>query len=69
MLLDCQSCVMRDKACSDCVVTLLLGPMPAHLDEHRESLDVLAKAGLVPPLRLIQGSGQQTQPDERVVGQ
>ena len=46
---------MRDIACSDCVVTALLGPMPDSLDPHKEVLDVLATAGLVAPLRLIKG--------------
>ena len=56
MLIDCSSCIMRDIACSDCVVTALLGPMPDSLDSHKEVLDVLATAGLVAPLRLIKGN-------------
>ena len=44
---------MRDIACSDCVVTALLGPMPESLASHKDVLDVLATAGLVAPLRLI----------------
>ena len=44
---------MRDIACSDCVVTALLGPIPVSLESHKEVLDVLATAGLVAPLRLI----------------
>jgi hypothetical protein len=55
MLIDCSSCIMRDIACSDCVVTALLGPMPESLDPHKDVLDVLATAGLVAPLRLIKG--------------
>lgn len=54
---------MRDIACSDCVVTALLGPMPVSLEPHKEILDVLATAGLVAPLRLIKGHpspGQST---------
>ena len=46
---------MRDIACSDCVVTALLGPMPESLDSHKDVLDVLATAGLIAPLRLIKG--------------
>ncbi len=53
MLIDCHGCVMRDIACSDCVVTMLLGPMPSSLDAHKDALDVLADAGLVAPLRLV----------------
>ena len=50
MLVDCQSCTMRDLACADCVVTLLLGPVDVQTDSG--VLGVLADAGLVPPLRL-----------------
>lgn len=54
---DCDSCVVRGpSACGDCVVTVLLGAPPAgvHLDlEERTALDVLAQAGVVPPLRLV----------------
>ena len=52
---------MREIACSDCVVTALLGPMPESLDPHKDVLDVLATAGLVAPLRLIKGDST---PDE-----
>ncbi|MGA0003036.1 MAG: hypothetical protein ACO3GT_02930 [Candidatus Nanopelagicales bacterium] len=61
MLIDCASCVMRDIACSDCVVTALLGPMPESLDQHKDVLDVLATAGLVAPLRLIKGDANPDQ--------
>jgi len=50
---------MRDIACSDCVVTALLGPMPDSLESHKDVLDVLATAGLVAPLRLIKGDASQ----------
>ncbi len=43
--------------------------MPAHLDDHRNSLDVMAKAGLVPPLRLIVGQGSNTIESEIAVGE
>lgn len=62
MLIDCASCIMRDIACSDCVVTALLGPMPASIDSHKDVLDVLANAGLVSPLRLIKGDANPGQP-------
>lgn len=55
MLIDCDRCVARDVACSDCVVTALLG-MPGPVCEIGEAegraLRVLADARLVPPLRL-----------------
>lgn len=56
MLIDCDSCDVRGVACGDCVVTVLLGAPPdgVHLDpEERVALDVLAAAGMVPPLRLV----------------
>ena len=55
MLIDCDRCVMRDLACSDCVVTVLLGPPPesGFDEEERRALGVLADSGLVPPLRMV----------------
>ncbi|MBA3744705.1 hypothetical protein [Sporichthya sp.] len=57
MIIDCDTCVMRDLACGDCVVSVLLGPpgaMSAGFDsEERAALEVLADCGLVPPLRLV----------------
>lgn len=54
--IDCDTCVVRDLHCDDCVVNVLLGPRtPTHLDaEEREALAVLAEGGLVPPLRLVE---------------
>jgi hypothetical protein len=56
MLIDCDSCEVRGRACGDCVVTVLLGAPPEGVvldDEARTALDVLAASGLVPPLRLV----------------
>ena len=59
MLIDCHTCVARDIACHDCVVTVLLErpPLvapPLELDEEEETaIARLAGAGLVPPLRLV----------------
>lgn len=56
MFIDCDSCEVRGGACGDCVVTVLLGAPPAgvHLEpDERAALEVLASAGLVPPLRLV----------------
>jgi len=54
MLIDCDTCEVRDIACGGCVVSTLLGG-PGHgleIDEgERRALDVLADVGLVPPLR------------------
>jgi hypothetical protein len=55
MLIDCDTCEVRGLACSDCVVSVLLGVPDdgAQLDEpERDAIGVLAEAGLVPPLRL-----------------
>jgi hypothetical protein len=54
MLIDCETCSVRDIACSDCVVGVLLD-MPSvggTLDaDERTAIGVLAASGLVPPLR------------------
>lgn len=65
MLIDCDSCEVRDVACDDCVVSVLLGtpqvpraepsarPYVRSFDpEERAALQVLADHGLIPPLRL-----------------
>lgn len=56
MLIDCDTCALRDLACGDCVVTVLLGLQGPALevdDVERRALDVLADSGLVPRLRLV----------------
>lgn len=55
MLIDCDTCEVRNLACGDCVVPVLLGEPAERLeiDEgERQALDVLAAAGMVPRLRL-----------------
>jgi hypothetical protein len=55
MLIECDRCVMRDIACSDCVVTVLLsapGPGDELGEAERRALRVLADARMIPPLRL-----------------
>lgn len=57
MLIDCETCAVRDIACADCVVGVLLaGPdEDATLNPaERAAIGVLARSGLVPPLRLVQ---------------
>jgi hypothetical protein len=59
MLIDCNTCIARDHACGDCVITVLLGgpPVPVDLnDDEQAAIGSLAQAGLVPPLRLVPGS-------------
>ena len=55
---DCGTCVARGPACSDCVVSVLLGASGGVIDfdpDEQTALQTLADSGLVPPLRLIQG--------------
>ena len=56
---DCETCVARGPACSDCVVSVLLGASRGVIDfnpDEQTALQTLADSGLVPPLRLIQGA-------------
>ncbi|MBW3667553.1 MAG: hypothetical protein KY394_08180 [Actinobacteria bacterium] len=55
MLIDCESCAMRETAaCGDCVVTYLLDEAPVELTEAtRTALANLADHGLVPGLKLV----------------
>ena len=54
MIIDCDRCEMRDIACDDCVVNVLLSsPAPTDVGEETAlALRNLADGGLVPPLRL-----------------
>jgi hypothetical protein len=56
MLIDCDTCVARDVACSGCVIGVLLGGQSADVEldaEEQAAIGSLARAGLVPPLRLV----------------
>ena len=53
---DCADCAVRGPACSECIVTVLLGSSPCGVawdDTERAAVDVLSRSGLVPPLRLV----------------
>jgi hypothetical protein len=54
MIIDCDRCEMRNIACDDCVVSVLLGAPPAREigDAEAGALRALADGGLVPPLRM-----------------
>ena len=57
LTIDCDRCTMRGIGCADCVVTVLLGgpPFGVELDDvELQAIDVLADAGLVPPLRMVE---------------
>ena len=65
MLIDCNQCSMRDIACSDCVVTVLLDLPRRRIEldsDEQAALQVLAGSGLVPPLRLVTESPADGQP-------
>lgn len=57
VVVDCDTCLVRSAAaCGDCVVTVLLGAPPDGIvldDAEVTALDVLAREGLVPPLRMV----------------
>ena len=56
MLIDCDTCTVRGDACRDCVMTVLLDGPPAGVDiddDEHAAIGTLARAGLLPPLRLV----------------
>jgi len=64
MLIDCDSCLAKDIACDDCVVSVIFkegfvddGPLNLNEDEA-DALSTLADAGLVPRLRLVPGQDE-----------
>lgn len=59
MLIDCDTCSVRGRACRDCVVTVILSNPTGRveLDEAEQyAVGSLAAVGLVPPLRLLPDS-------------
>ncbi|MEU3271895.1 hypothetical protein ABZ639_13680 [Saccharomonospora sp. NPDC006951] len=56
LIIDCDRCQVRGDACADCVVSVLLGAPPSvEWDSaERHAVDVLAEAGMVPRLRLVE---------------
>lgn len=73
MIIDCAECALAPSlggpagsdphsACSDCVVSVLLGPPVVEVSqEQADAMAHLADAGLVPPLRLV-ASGEGLAP-------
>ena len=56
MVIDCDTCSVRGRACHDCVISVFLeiSPRPVRLEQEEvDAVDALAAAGLVPPLRLV----------------
>ena len=57
MKIDCDTCVMREIACTDCVMSVLLNITVKESeisDNQVQAISVLAENGLVPPLRYAQ---------------
>lgn len=55
MIIDCDRCEARGRACGDCVVAVILGAPPERVEldaRQQAAIGVLADSGLVPPLRL-----------------
>lgn len=58
LIIDCDTCEMRDISCDDCVISFLIGPPPERstltlADPEAQAMAALAEVGLVPPLRLV----------------
>jgi hypothetical protein len=59
MIIDCDTCEVRGKACADCVVSFLtIGMRPADpivelAPDVSAAVQALSDGGLVPPLRLV----------------
>jgi hypothetical protein len=62
-VIDCDSCAVRGDACGDCVVAVLLGAPPELQADEQRALGVLAEAGLVPPLRLVEAAAAECDRD------
>lgn len=59
---DCASCRARGPACSDCVISALLGPIEADVELGNDevgALAALAGGGLIAPLRLVRGAARE----------
>ena len=57
MIIDCDNCVVRDIACSDCIVSVILSSKANSIDEKEEAaFALLSSRGLVPPLRFSENS-------------
>nr|WP_219927185.1 hypothetical protein [Prauserella shujinwangii] len=67
MIIDCDRCAVRGDACTDCVVSVLLGAPPSvEWDRaERRAVDALAEAGMVPRLRLVPSPADDTRPAQR----
>lgn len=58
LIIDCDSCCMRDISCGDCVISFLIGQPEERStvmlgESEAQAMAALADVGLVPPLRLV----------------
>jgi hypothetical protein len=56
MIIDCDSCSLRDLACKDCVVSFFLNRDEPSLDlsnKTTDAIELLSSRGIVPPLRFL----------------
>lgn len=51
MIIDCDTCVVREIACQDCVVTFLLAPAEDVSEKTVAAIGLLSSRGIVPPMR------------------
>ena len=66
--IDCDQCAVRGLACSDCIVSALLGVPDDELtfdDAEQAAFGALAASGMVPPLRLVPKPRPAPDPTER----
>jgi hypothetical protein len=67
LVIDCDTCQVRGHACTDCVVSCLLGgpPEPVRLDvDEVDALGALAGVGMLPPLRLVTAVDPPPSPEQ-----
>jgi hypothetical protein len=65
MIIDCDTCLVRDLECDDCVVTALLGAPPSGVEldgDEQAAIELLADSGLVAPLRLVPPEARPQEP-------
>jgi hypothetical protein len=55
LVIDCDRCEVRGRACPTCMVSVLLGaPPPVEWDEDEQrAISALVEGGMIPRLRLI----------------
>jgi hypothetical protein len=71
MLIDCDTCVGRGKACGGCVLSVMLEAPPEGVELDQDeftALAVLADGGLVPPLRLVRDAPASSRRSRRAAG-